>query len=119
MRTSSKARLAPGADTAGYVVFKLGGAGALLGLAVGLVAGSSPALETWLAYSLSVAVAGAVLGSLAWVGQAARTADARRVPTLAPQIDASDGCRPGRGAADAHGAPASSSAFRAGPNAAR
>ncbi len=114
----TKARLAPGADTAGYVVFKLGGAGALLGLAVGLVAGSSPALETWLAYSLSVAVAGAVLGSLAWVGQAARTADARRVPTLSPQT-----MSPTVAAPVVEQQPRTErprvSAFRAGPNAAR
>lgn len=116
----TKARLAPGADRAGYVVFKLGGAGALLGLAVGLVVGGGPALESWLTYSLSVALAGAVLGSLAWVGQATKTANARQMPTPLPQTST---------ATATVAAPAAEqlprmdrprvSAFRAGPKAAR
>jgi hypothetical protein len=79
----TKARLAPEADAAGYLVFKLGGAGALLGVAVGCLAGGGPALETWLTYSLSVSVAGALLGSLAWLGRSKDTTERREAP-MAP-----------------------------------
>ncbi len=71
------AAMAPEADTAGYVVFKLGGAGVLIGIAVGVATGGGPAVESWLAYSVSVAVAGALIGSLAWLRRSAGGREAR------------------------------------------
>ncbi len=62
--------LAPGAEVAGYTVFKLGAAGVVLGLGFRFALGDSDALSTWLVYALSVTIAGAFLGSLAWIGTA-------------------------------------------------
>lgn len=79
------ARLATEAEIAGYVVFKMGAAGALIGLAVGLMAGGGPALETWLAASLSVSAAGGLLGSLARLSQTRAARTDIRAAANAPQ----------------------------------
>ncbi len=62
----AKLTLAPGAEVAGYTVFKIGAASAAIGAGYGAVLGFGPTLATWTTYSLSVATAGAILGSLAW-----------------------------------------------------
>jgi hypothetical protein len=68
----AKVTLAPEAEVAGYMVFKLGAAGVALGLGYGLVLGGSEQLSTWLVYALSVTVAGALVGSLGWMATARR-----------------------------------------------
>lgn len=73
-----------GYDVAGYMVFKLGAAGVILGLAYGAAFGGSEALSTGITYALAVAVTGAFLGSLTWVGKAKRQTEDRHVPDLVP-----------------------------------
>lgn len=78
--------LAPGAEVAGYTVFKLGAAGVVLGLGYRLALGDSDVLATWLVYALSVTIAGAFLGSLAWIGTAKRRDEDDAEAATSPQL---------------------------------
>lgn len=74
----------PEADVAGYMVFKLGAAGVIAGLAYGAAFGGGEQLSTWITYSLAVTVTGAFLGSLTWLGKVQRRAERPEVPCLDP-----------------------------------
>jgi hypothetical protein len=82
--------LAPGAEVAGYMVFKLGAAGVVLGLGYRLALGDSEVLSTWLVYALSVTIAGAFLGSLAWIGTAKRHDDEEVETVATPRLGPSE-----------------------------
>ena len=108
----TEGKRAEGAVTAGFMVFKLGAAGSVVGLIAAVMsrAGGTgwPPVQPWLAYSLAVAVAGALVGLGALVirtrthepdlgfGTAARP---RRDMRPAVTEDAAD--RPGRPAVSA------------------
>jgi hypothetical protein len=74
----------PQVDVAGYMVFKLGAAGVISGLAYGAAFGGSESLSTWVTYSLAVAVTGAFLGSLTWVGKVKQQAERPDLPDMTP-----------------------------------
>ncbi len=81
--------LALGADTAGFLVFKLGAAGVAIGLVVGLSTSGAEsdgqALQAWFAYSLAVAVAGAVIGIVAGFARPdSQPTDRHAIPQKSP-----------------------------------